>query len=260
MGVAALHPAGSSLASAAVGQKRQLAVSLFSTGGMLGVSLGPVLVPSQLDTALGYDVAVVDGKRTLVINEREAAVVRLIFDLYVVEGFGLHRIAQYLDTHKVPLPSKRNNHRKWSKFNTWSPGTIPGLLTQETYIGRWYYRKTKHTKDIITGKYRRVPRPREEWLMVAVPAIVGSETFEAAQLRREKNKSQLGHQRKNFYTLGGMVRCERCNSSMTGLTNSVRGQSYTYYYCCAKKNPKLYGIYCDNIQYRVDRVEPTVWG
>lgn len=44
MGAAALHPAGSSLASAAVGQKRQLAVSLFSAGGMLGVSLGPVLV------------------------------------------------------------------------------------------------------------------------------------------------------------------------------------------------------------------------
>jgi FSR family fosmidomycin resistance protein-like MFS transporter len=43
LGAAALHPAGSSLASTATGV-RQLAVSLFSAGGMIGVSLGPVLV------------------------------------------------------------------------------------------------------------------------------------------------------------------------------------------------------------------------
>jgi site-specific DNA recombinase len=227
-------------------------------GRLRSVEAGNVMT-SGSTAPYGYDMAVVDGKRTLVINDREAAMVRLIFDLYITKGFGLHRIAQYLDAHKVPLPSKGNNHRKWSKSNTWSPGTIPGLLTQETYVGRWHYRKTKRIKDQATGKYRHVPRPREEWLSVTVPAIVSPEVFEAAQRRREKNKSQLGHQRKNFYALGGMVKCARCNYSMTGLTNKVNGQSYAYYYCCAKKNPKLYGVACDNIQYRVDRVEAAVW-
>ena len=44
LGAAALHPAGSSIASAATGARRQLAVSMFSAGGLVGVALGPVLV------------------------------------------------------------------------------------------------------------------------------------------------------------------------------------------------------------------------
>ena len=44
LGAAALHPASSSLANMATGTRRQFAVSLFSAGGMVGVSLGPVLV------------------------------------------------------------------------------------------------------------------------------------------------------------------------------------------------------------------------
>ncbi len=44
LGAAALHPAGSSLANTATTRRRQLAVGLFGAGGMVGVSLGPVLV------------------------------------------------------------------------------------------------------------------------------------------------------------------------------------------------------------------------
>ncbi|MCC6457948.1 MAG: MFS transporter [Caldilineaceae bacterium] len=44
LGAAALHPASSSLANTASSGRQQLAVSLFSAGGMLGVSLGPVVV------------------------------------------------------------------------------------------------------------------------------------------------------------------------------------------------------------------------
>lgn len=50
LGAAALHPAGSSLANTAMGGRRQLAVSLFSAGGMVGVSFGPVLVLLLVET------------------------------------------------------------------------------------------------------------------------------------------------------------------------------------------------------------------
>lgn len=44
LGSAALHPAGASLARAAGRSKAELAVSLFSAGGTIGVALGPVIV------------------------------------------------------------------------------------------------------------------------------------------------------------------------------------------------------------------------
>jgi len=44
LGSAAFHPAGTSIARAAMGGKPGLAVALFSAGGTLGIALGPVLV------------------------------------------------------------------------------------------------------------------------------------------------------------------------------------------------------------------------
>lgn len=44
LGSAALHPAGASMVRAAGGSKAELAVSLFSAGGTIGVALGPVIV------------------------------------------------------------------------------------------------------------------------------------------------------------------------------------------------------------------------
>ena len=50
LGAAALHPAGGSLANKAMGERRQLSVSLFSAGGLVGVSFGPVLVLLLVET------------------------------------------------------------------------------------------------------------------------------------------------------------------------------------------------------------------
>lgn len=44
LGSAAFHPAGTSIARAAMGENAGLAVALFSAGGTLGIALGPVLV------------------------------------------------------------------------------------------------------------------------------------------------------------------------------------------------------------------------
>lgn len=44
LGSAALHPAGTSMARAAGGPNKELSVSLFSAGGMVGYALGPLLV------------------------------------------------------------------------------------------------------------------------------------------------------------------------------------------------------------------------
>jgi FSR family fosmidomycin resistance protein-like MFS transporter len=55
LGSAAFHPSGTSIARAASGDRKELAVGMFSAGGMLGLALGPIVVLVVATTlGLGY--------------------------------------------------------------------------------------------------------------------------------------------------------------------------------------------------------------
>jgi hypothetical protein len=64
--------------------------------------------------------------------------------------------------------------------------------------------------------------PREEWLQVPVPAIISEGLFEAAWQRKEASKRQMGHPRRDQYTLGGMLHCGCCGMFMCGMTKHYR--------------------------------------
>lgn len=230
-------------------------------GILRSVSAGNVKVGGS-KAPYGYDRVKVGKRRTLQINEGEAAVVRLIFDLYVNSGYTLHALADYLDHRRIPKPAKGNNHKKrTNKTNKkgWSVGTLNGILKNETYVGRWYYRKTKNVKNPKTGKTRNVPRPKNEWLLVSVPSILDEEIFNAAQERMKANKKQKGKNRKHFYVLGGMLKCGLCGNSMSGITKVQGKRKWGYYKCNAHHLPKRYGFKCENAQYKKENVDGVVW-
>jgi site-specific DNA recombinase len=133
-------------------------------------------------------------------------------------------------------------------------------LDSEVYVGRWYDGKTQATKDAKTGKRRYKPQPREEWMMIPVPAIISDELFEAVQQRREANKRQLGHQRKHEYTLGGMVRCGECGNGMSGMTRTHKSGSYAYYKCNSRHVPSQYELRCSSPLFKTGPVEAAAWG
>jgi site-specific DNA recombinase len=209
----------------------------------------------------GYDLITENGRRMLVVKEDEAAIVRLIFDLYVNQGFSLYGVRDHLDAHHVPKPSKGNNHKPKGRPSShmWSIGTINNILDNETYIGRWYYRKSKQGKDPITGKKYRIDRPREEWIEIAVPVILEESIFNAAKIIRDNNKRVKGKQHKNFYLLGGMLSCGHCGNNVSGMTKHQNGVGYGYYKCNAHHLPKKYGFKCDNAQFKVPIVDRAVW-
>ena len=229
-------------------------------GRLRSVTAGNVTIGGSY-APYGYDLATVNGRRVLVVNEGEAATVRLIFDLYANQSYSLYGVRDYLDAHYVPKPAKGNNHKARGKRSSplWSIGTINGILDNETYIGRWYYRKTRTVKNPATGKYRNVPRPREEWIEVCVPEIVPTADFETAQVRRRDNKRQMGHHRKYDYLLGGMLKCGHCGNNMSGMTKIHKGIGYGYYKCNAHHLPKKYGFKCDNAQFKVKVVDRVIW-
>lgn len=226
-------------------------------GVIRSVNQGNVTTGGSL-APYGYDLAVVDGRRVLAVNEQEAAAVQLIFDLYVNRNYSLYAICEHLDKIHVPKPAKGQNHKARRSSATWSASTLCGIMDNETYIGRWYYRKTKRVKD-VTGKYRYIDRPREEWIQIAVPAILPEDLFNAAQIQRGTNKRQMGHKRKFDYLLGGMLVCGLCGNGVTGLTRLYNDKRYSYYKCNAHHSPKTYGFKCDNTHFRGAVVDRAVW-
>ena len=108
---------------------------IMNRGRLLSVSQGNYIgsIPPY-----GYDRTVVmDGKRkcpTLKINEEQAAVVRMIFDLYVNHDMGRQKICNHLDSLNIKPP----------KGAHWSPEGIVDMLSNVHYIGKvkWNWRKT----------------------------------------------------------------------------------------------------------------------
>jgi hypothetical protein len=93
-----------------------------------------------------------------VVSEREAAVVRTIFEQFAT-GAGLKKIAQTLNQQgaATPRPSK-------SGAAGWSPSTLKALLNRELYAGVLVTNKLK--KRDKHGRHRVTKRPAAEWIRV----------------------------------------------------------------------------------------------
>lgn len=108
---------------------------IMSRGRLLSVQQGNYIASQP---PYGYDkVWVSDGQKkcpTLKINEEQANVVRMIFDMYVNEDMGRASICRRLDALGIKPPRGEN----------WSPSGLKDTLENVHYIGkvRWNWRKT----------------------------------------------------------------------------------------------------------------------
>lgn len=224
------------------------------------VTVGATEAPFGYRLVSETDGATGKPRRTLVINEAEATIVRELFARYAA-GASLHELCNWLDAHYIPPPGKGLNARKRrTDAHRWSVSTLGRLLKARVYIGEWAYRKTKTRKSPTTGKAITVARPREEWITLRVPSLVTLDTFEAVQERKARNKRELGRRHLRTYTLGGMLQCARCGAAVIGLAKKSGEGEIRYYLCGAAHNPKQYGAgRCKTPRLRAERLEPVVW-
>lgn len=108
----------------------------------------------------------------LVVDKNEAALVRLIFELYA-DGASLKQICNLLNVEGVPSPRARER----GKYNAgiWNPSTLPGsvelgegVLNNELYIGkRIFNRRTWEEVPDDKRGFCRVPRlnPEADWVV-----------------------------------------------------------------------------------------------
>lgn len=187
----------------------------------------------------GYDWK--DGRLT--INECEAMYVKLIYDWYVFNKYTMRQIGEKL--YSLGAIPKRGESRNWNA------SSIMRVLTSEIYIGKYYYnrRETKKIRGEKTAKgnpkIEYTKRPKEDWLMVQVPAIIDENTFMLAQSQRKKNTKKSGNV-KHQYLLRSLIRCGECgrvwqSTSYTGRVKQTGEKTSYPCYRCPNKNPKIYG-------------------
>lgn len=189
--------------------------------------------------ALGYRV---EDER-LVVDEKEAETVRLIFEQYAA---GKSYIDIIKELNRRGLKTKRGN--------AFGKNSLHDLLKNEKYVGRSFF----GGKPIGYDGSRNSHAKRTGGLETECPAIVPQELFDAVQKRINANRQQNVGRRITVteQPLKGRVFCGACGGAMTiHYKYPERGKErYEYYKCAAKQRGKG----CAGMSIRKDELEGAV--
>jgi site-specific DNA recombinase len=197
------------------------ALNGYSAGGSIyGYKRRPIENPANLDPNGRPEIVAVARD----INDEEAKWVRQIYTWFA-NGYSPKRIAAELNKLGVPSP----------RGSTWAASAIygdsshgNGMLNNSIYVGQYIWNRSAWIKNPDTGRRRRVARPKEEWMVKAMPElrIVPQELWDAVQNRQNeiRQKSTALRQalnnpntrsRTGKFLFSGLLKCGTCNASYT---------------------------------------------
>jgi len=187
------------------------------------------------------------------IVEEEANVIRMIYEWYTVgNGNGKPmtspQIAAKLTALKVPTWADLNGTvQKKAAFGEWGARAVLAIVHSQTYSGTFHYGRANG------GKYN----PEHTWIPVEVPAIVSVETWAAAQVQCNRNRTQPVHPLQHDYLLQGRLTCGECGGTIYAVTDSHKAPQYWRYYRCGDKVKGR--ATCTLPGFRVDHLDAAVW-
>jgi hypothetical protein len=194
-----------------------------------------------------YGYAYSDDRRSFVIDEESAAVVRRIFDLYS-RGNSIAKIVALLDQDGIPTPTRYLALRGWlpggrKTTSRWVWGTVQYILHNRAYIGGY----TSHGVS----------------MRGVCPAIIDREVFERVQEQFSRNQQEATRNNKRSpedrgLLARGYVVCGYCGHPMT----AVYGKDRRARYRCRSLNhqhaDRLPG--CAGCTVAIERIDADVWG
>jgi site-specific DNA recombinase len=175
------------------------------------------------------------------ICEEEAAIVREIFARYLA-GWSLTQIADDLTARRVTRLPYPGAPRTKAPDHLWRSSFISALLNCRTYTGELTECRARRmpTAPGAVFKTTQVPRPAEEQVVLAVPAIISPETWEAVARLRAVNGKRRRKLAMLDVLLSGHVWCGTCGTSMGRDTavwrrGPLQGTLYVYYRCRGRR-------------------------
>jgi site-specific DNA recombinase len=197
------------------------------------------------------------------VVESEASVVRQVYEVYTQQGLSINAIARMLNERQIPTSTETT---RWERSTVW------GLLRNPAYRGRACYGKTElRPRQRITRPLRQRnrlasrdsanhERPRQDWIEIAVPALVSEETFALAQEQLEQNKRHSPQRTIEPTLLQRMLVCERCGYGLYRTSTQTSARRLYYHRCIGSDAYRhLKGAVCDNPPVRQDQLDAVVW-
>lgn len=189
-----------------------------------------------------------ENHNKLIINEAEALVVKMVFDLKL-DGMNTRHIAEFLNAHGIKSPAKRMEDMGYictlakGPERKWSAQAVAKMLSEETYTGTLVQGKVKK-KSFKKGSISATGK--EEWIKAenAVPPIISRRTFEYVQdLNLRGTETRIG--RTHVYIFSGFLRCGDCGQPMRRYKTTQHGNTSVFYVCsehAEKKNCSYHRI------------------
>lgn len=177
---------------------------------------------------------IVNKRKEFEIVPTEADIVRRIFELYNVEGWGYKRIANHLTDEGVPTPRMSEALRKEAEGlesrrkakASWSIVTIQGILDNDFYIGT--LRQAKYRRKKINGKDLKNDELEHIVIENHHQPIIDYRTFALTRsLRQKRTRTNYRGVRKYDNTYSGFLTCGDCNSPMFSMSRPDLKSAYT---------------------------------
>lgn len=168
-----------------------------------------------------------NGKLT--INANESKIIRLIFDLYINEGMGAHKIVKTLESKGIPSPTGSP---------TWKNASVLRMLKNEKYMGTLKQKK-QITVDYKTHQ-RQTNNGEEGFIIIENnhEAIIPPDVWAAVQkeIANRKTKIQNKTNHSNRYWLSGKIKCAHCNATYKRKIINVKDKYHYIVWICAKNS------------------------
>jgi hypothetical protein len=175
--------------------------------------------------------------KSLVIDENESEVVRLIYDMCLKQGLGSKKIANELNERG--FPTKRSTTKKGKlkirgkiveKF-VWRDSTVYRILTNSIYCGEREFKGKTYD----------------------APPIIEKKTFDLVQEILKERKHYVNTTNKHSYLLKGLIICPICKNLFYG--RKKIDLSDNQYCCCSQR----YSEFCGNRGVNIDKIDKIVW-
>ena len=171
-------------------------------------------------TPFGYTKERID-KGFVLVEDENAEIVRLIFNKFAYEDWGLGDLRRYLTENNI---KGHLNQQRWENKG------IKRILQNKVYIGYVNCNTKKSDSSSIKGKHK---------------PIIDEKTFNTVQelLKQRESKTKKGHELVN--PLATILKCGNCGRTMARFTKTDKQRTQVY------RCP----LYCGNISSNSDLVE-----
>lgn len=204
----------------------------------------------------------------LVVDLRQAEIIRYIYELSLNKQYGSFKIAKILNNHE--------KYKEMAPADTWKSGTINSILTNPIYAGYAAYKR----RERVNGKYCRLDRA--EWIIASHQdqelVIIDEETWNKVQEGRKQRSNKYGRypekkdatvmkQNRGTLALLDVMYCGYCGGKMT---NGTRYNYWTIKKTGERRMKKISAYKCQNAcqgiphnnkqRYKAEEMEPVVFG